>query len=335
MGLLAKRRNLSLHCAGLVALTDVKTVALRSALMGTSSYLDVFVICSGLHREQDAPDLSKGEYPACAAMTTGYVFRVENEATVLQLQRLGRTGYLTTLSVKSGDDEKDTPEALHSKRMPRSRWLSWPYISYLCAVALCISIWVRVLMLQDLWALAVLGLYAFVRLINVTVIRRRAAIAWKGAPEPGVKGDLLILLSQDRWIRMRGNVDDLKAVTSGQWLREPTLLESTFTSLATVLVYLNIFLLDNAGFEANVLIVLLLLCSAGLLGMSNECTRQCRMYDKIISIDGEPRAYLRRLDLAGDLIEQTGRDDWAIRLGMVQPKGDDDTKTMDAGPKIM
>jgi hypothetical protein len=57
-----------------------------------------------------------------------------------------------------------------------------------------------------------------------------------GALEPGVKGDLLVLLSQDRWVRIRGLVDDLKAVASGSWLRKPTALEQFMTTLATILV---------------------------------------------------------------------------------------------------
>jgi hypothetical protein len=85
---------------GLVALADVDTVATRTACTGSASFLDAFVIVPGLHRQQHAMDLSKGEYPACAAMTTGYVFRVENQATVLYLQKVGRTGHLTTLEVR-------------------------------------------------------------------------------------------------------------------------------------------------------------------------------------------------------------------------------------------
>jgi hypothetical protein len=57
-----------------------------------------------------------------------------------------------------------------------------------------------------------------------------------GALEPGVNGDLLVLLSQDRWVRIRGLVDDLKAVTSASWLRETTAAESSATTFATLLV---------------------------------------------------------------------------------------------------
>lgn len=80
---------MSLDAAGIVALADIKTIALRTALTGTSAYLDTFVLCPGIHRQQSAPELNGGEYPACGAMTSGYVFRVENPATVLYLQKVG------------------------------------------------------------------------------------------------------------------------------------------------------------------------------------------------------------------------------------------------------
>lgn len=320
--------------AGLVALADITTVARRTALTGTSSLLDALVICPGMHRQQNAPDLSNGEYPACAAMTTGYVFRVENEATVLHLQKLGKPGHLTTLVVSSVRHESLTLRKLHGLPLVTGT-TTLPFLSYSCAVALSLIIGLLLLSLEDWWGLTALGLLMTARLINVIVVRRRATVGWKGALEPGVDGDLLILLSQDRWIRMRGSVDDLKSVTSGQWLREPTFVESSLVSFATLLVYFDAALTGNARREGKLLLLLLLLSSAGLLGLANECTLELRMYDKVLSIAGKPKKYNRRLDLASDLIEQTGRDDWAIRLGMTQPKGNGDSKTSDNGPKTM
>ena len=64
--------NLSLDAAGLVALADLTTIAKRTALTGTACLSDVLVLCPGIHRQQNAPDLNGGEYPATGAMTTGY-----------------------------------------------------------------------------------------------------------------------------------------------------------------------------------------------------------------------------------------------------------------------
>ena len=316
-------------------LADLRTVALRTALTGTSSLLDTLVICPGLHRQQDAPDLSKGEYPACAAMTTGYVFRVENEATVLHLQKSGKPGHLTTLAVSSIRDDSTILKRLFPFGFQVTSRTVLPFLSYSCAVALSVVVSLLMLLLEDWWGLAVLSSINLARLLNIIVMKRRASLGWKGASEPDVYGDLLILLSQDRWIRMRGAVDELKVVTSGQWLREPTFLESSIVSFATLLVYLDAALATNAKREGKALLLALLLCSAALLGIANQYTAEFRMYDKLITIDEKPRPYNRRLDLADDLIRQTGRDDWAIRLGMTQPKDDGGSKTGDQGPKIM
>ncbi len=75
--------------------------------------------------------------------------------------------------------------------------------------------------IKDWWALAVLGMLVLSRTINVFVIKRRASDSsvWKGAEEEG-RGDLLIVLNQDRWIRLQGDISDVKRVTAGQWLRD-------------------------------------------------------------------------------------------------------------------
>ena len=330
---LDKYPDFALDPAGLVTIADLTAVARRTALTGTSSLLDALVICPGMHKQQNAPDLSKGEYPACAAMTTGYVFRVENEATVYYLQRVGRPGHLTTLAV-SKPGERSTVSTRAGNLFGITGANSLSSLSYSCAAMLTIAVWLLLLLLQDLSGLLVLSLLIVTRLINAVVIQRRATLGWKGASEPDKSGDLLILLSQDRWIRMRGLVDDLKAVTSGQWLREPTFTESSLVSFATLLVFFCVALGSNARKEGRVLLLVLQLLSAALLGIANQYNQGFRMYDRTVEVCEKPRKYDRRLDLANDLIREIGKYEWAIRLGMVQPKNNESKKS-DQGPKIM
>ncbi|KAI4236338.1 MAG: hypothetical protein L6R40_006177 [Gallowayella cf. fulva] len=75
---------------GLFTLTPLTTIAQRTAQRGTFP-LDPLLLAPGLHLQPTANDLHRGEYPICAALTSGYVFRVENPATVYFLQRVGRT----------------------------------------------------------------------------------------------------------------------------------------------------------------------------------------------------------------------------------------------------
>ncbi len=74
--------GITLESAGLIALADLSTVAVRTALTGTASYLDVLVLAPGMHQQQSAVKINDGELPNTGSMTKGYVFRVENPATV-------------------------------------------------------------------------------------------------------------------------------------------------------------------------------------------------------------------------------------------------------------
>ena len=313
--------DFSLDLVGILLLAPLDSIKRKIAFRGTASLLDAFLICPGLSTLQDAASLAKAEYPACAAMTSGYVFRVENEATVFQLQQLGKPGCLTTIMVSSG--RKDGALGLESAGL-------W----YYAATAQAILAYLFIVAEQDWWGAMCLTVLMLANLTNSIVIRRRAALGWKGAPEPGVQSDLLILLSQDRWIRMRGLTDDVKAVTSGQWLRESTLIEGFFTSLATLVVYIDVVLWKNASHVSQCWLLLLLVETTALIGLSNLFTEELHMYDKVIGVYGSPKPYARRLDLADELIKETGRKDWAIRLGMVQAtKGEDEN--FEQGPKTM
>jgi hypothetical protein len=155
------------------------------------------------------------------------------------------------------------------------------------------------------------------------VIKRRSKLGWKGVLEEGVKGDLMILLSQDRWIRLRGLVDDLKAVTSGQWLRDQSPLEEFTTSAATILVYLSAAVASNASITGSFLILGLLLFSVAMLGLSNALTKSLQMFGRTVTMVGEPKSYSRRLDLAEEMIAcHDGRNDWAIGMGLIVPPKD-------------
>ncbi|PBK72033.1 hypothetical protein ARMSODRAFT_1016034 [Armillaria solidipes] len=69
--------------AGLLVLADFSAVALRPALTGGASFLDALVLVPGMHKQQCADEINRGEFPTTGAMTSGYVYRVENPATVL------------------------------------------------------------------------------------------------------------------------------------------------------------------------------------------------------------------------------------------------------------
>ncbi|TFK48239.1 hypothetical protein OE88DRAFT_1664709 [Heliocybe sulcata] len=292
--------------AGLLLLADVRTIAYHTTIQGTSSFLDIFFLAPGIHQQQHAPEVSRGEYPATGAMTTGYVFRTENEATVYYLQRVGKTGHLVTIEVLPS-----APNSAPSSRDTLVRMLRMAGVAFTVAVIL------RLYHLRDWWAVGCMTALMTARLLNVIVIKRRSKLGWKGAAEPGVQGDLLVLLSQDRWLRMQGLVDDLKTVTSGSWLREESTAESFLVTIGTLLVYASPAVAMNASPVGGSLILCVILVSLALLGLCNALADTQKMFGRTLRTVGEPKKYRRRLDLVEELVKVHGRDDWAIGMGMV------------------
>lgn len=297
--------------------------------------LDTLVLCPSIQRQQAATELNGGEYPAVAALTSGYVFRVENPATVAYLQKISLTGHLTTLSVINVGKKQSVTAQLLSTFYTFENANLMSSISYLTAASLTIVVLVLFVISADWWGLFVIFLLMFARFCNTIIIRRRSRIGWKGASEPDVQGDLLILLSQDRWVRMRGAVDDLKTVTSGQWLHEMTFIEGSVAAFATLLVYLDAALASNLKQSGKVLLLVLLIVSAGLLAIANVRTDKLQMHGNIVKADGPRKNYGRRRDMADELIKETGRDDWAIRLGMIVPPSDKPAKSKLEVPATM
>ncbi|KAK0200599.1 hypothetical protein DFS33DRAFT_1376101 [Desarmillaria ectypa] len=317
--------HITLESAGLIALADLSTVAVRTALTGTASYLDVLVLTPGMHQQQSAVKINDGELPNTGSMTNGYVFRVENPATVSYLRHIGRTGKLVTARVStkpSRDCDPFTNPFCDNDLSPQNS----PFfvagvratLLYLMCPILTIIVFALLCIIRDWWAVTVLGMLVLARFINVVVIKRRSQEGWKGKKESG-NGDLLILLSQDRWVRLQGTINDLKAVTAGHWLRGQTSEESFAVGFATLLVYASAALAGNASTVGSLHIACLLLCSAALLSLCNSSTQCLQMFGRIVQREGDRKDYAQRLDMVKDLICQSGKSDWAIGMGLIKP----------------
>ncbi|KAK0492414.1 hypothetical protein EDD18DRAFT_1310973 [Armillaria luteobubalina] len=269
--------NATLQAAGLIALADLPPVVIQTALIGTASYSDALVTSPGMHHQQAASEINHGEFPITGAMTTGYIFCVENTATVHYLQSISVAGHLGTAHVYLRNDIFKESSLLQS------------FIAGLPASLLYALYW---------WALGVLGGFVVSRFTNVVVIKRTDERGWKGQKEPGVHGDLLILLCHD-------------PVASGQWLRDMTAMNNFAVTCATMLIYTSAALSFNASTAGSMLIASLLLSTAALLTIC----------DQVIRTVGAPKKYEQRLALANELIvEMGGRNDWAIGMGLVLPE---------------
>lgn len=174
----------SFDAASLIAIADLSTIARRTALLGSVNLLNTLVLCPGIHRQQKASDLNKGEYPATVALATGYVFRIQNQATVAYLQHVGITGQLVTLTVES---------------VPKGSWYRFRTAVYGPGKSACSTVLVLVATLAsticiillavagDWWGFALLLSLVGARSLNIILIHRRTKPSWHGALEPGVK----------------------------------------------------------------------------------------------------------------------------------------------------
>jgi hypothetical protein len=233
-------------------------------------------------------------------MTTGYVFRIENPATVFYLQSVGETGMLTNISISR----------------PDSRLLADVSPVHLASAASVVA-FASLSSFGDWWAVSYLLALVLVRCINAAIIRFQAHTCWHGQSEPGQLGELFVLLSYDRWVRIRGEVDDLKAVTSGRWLHRPTGFQSTMSGIATLLAYTATTLVANATFKGQIVVAVMLIVNAAALGLANLRTTALHMKGRVLTIEGERKAYERRRVLADELIAESGRTDWAIAMGLI------------------
>ncbi|KAK0451154.1 uncharacterized protein EV420DRAFT_724515 [Desarmillaria tabescens] len=332
--------HITLESAGLVALADLSIVAVRTALTGTASWIDILVLAPGMHQQQSADEVNRAEFPQTGSLTNGYVFRIENPATVSYLQRIGRTGHLVTAWVEPKPIPSNPLMIPYFGGIDLSPQNHPFYIAgvsvallYLLCPILTIVVFVLVGSIRDWWALGVLGMLVLSRTINVFIIKRRVADSenWKGTLEKG-EGDLLIVLSQDRWVRLQGELSDVKRVTAGQWLRDEDRLEGLAVGIATLLVYAAAALAGNASTVGSLLIALLLLCSVALLALCNSFTHRLQMYDCIVQEDKTlKKHYDRRLDMVKDLIAEerikyaNGKHDresdpgeWAVSMGLIK-----------------
>lgn len=97
--------NFTLSAAGLLALADLSTLAQRTALHGGSSWLDSLLLVPGLHYQQAADELARGEGAhVLTAVEVGRdgvptSHRIVNQAVVNYLLRTAKEGRTVVLDV--------------------------------------------------------------------------------------------------------------------------------------------------------------------------------------------------------------------------------------------
>ena len=124
-------------------------------------------------------------------------------------------------------------------------------------------------------------------------------------------------------------MDDLKAVTSGSWLRLETGVQDLLSQLSCLLVWLSVLMALAATDSEKVVLVVMVLVKHVMVAWSARSSKLVKngvmMQGRKISVDeskGENGLvkYARRLEMAEELIKEFDRRDWAEQMGMVKPK---------------
>ncbi|CAN8100200.1 unnamed protein product [Discula destructiva] len=313
--------NFSLSASGLIVLADLSTIAQRTALRGGSSWLDSLLLAPGLHYQQAADDLTRGaKAQVLIAVEVGRdgkptAHRIANQAVVSYVLRVAKEGRTVVLDV-GGIPLKKSSWGVRRKSRVRGgqramlyggpeeirEHLSWlAQLLYVASPVLtCVAI-AFVVLLKDWWALAIIGLLMVSRILNITVIKARCRPKPTHLPSPFTLPASLppppritqytITLSPTTTVTLRGLSSDLYAITTTVWLRPKSHLEGYLEAIAKVLVYLVAAISGNATQAGNIVLLLLLLVSAGLLALSNAQQRGLRNGGRVVEPSSENGGY--------------------------------------------
>ncbi|KAF6815387.1 hypothetical protein CPLU01_14157 [Colletotrichum plurivorum] len=346
--------HLSLSSAGLIALADLQTLSRRTALTGTSSWLDALVLAPGLHYHQAAEEAISGDYSTSSAVTSrafgsgnddsggqNGVFaaetlptgesrpvRVTNPGMLLLLSRIklqeekkrSREMRQTTLQKRrrsggGGIEALDAADKIHDDEhkvifldvgtLPSGRRKrtgrafasasgegDWEFerasnMLYLASPLLTASAVTVMVLLGDWWGLAAIAALMTSRLLNIYIIKSRTPPQPHPSPSPSSAPSLTeytVPLSPLLTIHIRGSVPDLSALTSSQKLLPLTETQNYLEAAAKLTIYVVAALGGNVSQSGNAVLLVLLLGSAALLGLSNGSMKGVRGQGRVARV---------------------------------------------------
>lgn len=174
-------------------------------------------------------------------------------------------------------------------------WLS--HVFYLLSPLLTVTAATCMILLSDWWGLAFIVALMVSRLLNIFTIRKRCrlppvvppspltlpinALGGGAAPPSNRPTEYTITLGQHRTVVLRGRSDDLQAITTQIWLRGKTNADGYLEATAKLIVYMVAALSGNLTQAGALVLMVLLLLSAGLLGLSNAHIRGLQMHGRV------------------------------------------------------
>ncbi|KAL6903120.1 hypothetical protein GGI43DRAFT_333369 [Trichoderma evansii] len=203
----------------------------------------------------------------------------------------------------------------HVKGVLEFDWVS--HALYLLSPLLTVAAIVFMVLLQDWWGLGFLIALMVSRLANIWAIKERCQPAATppppltpvpppakdvpvSSPEPTAvaasKPSLQLPITlkredtgmteytidwgQNRRVILKGQDADLRAVTTEAWLRAKTTIEGYLEAMSKLIVYMVASLSGNLSQAGAIVLMSLLLVSAGLLGLSNAHATSLQMHGR-------------------------------------------------------
>lgn len=157
------------------------------------------------------------------------------------------------------------------------------------------------------------------RLINLVVAKHRSIDIEDLSREPGSEYDLLIHLSQDRWIRLRGAEADLRIVVACQGLRVQSAMEGLAVSFGTISVYLAVALSPNISPKGSWVIICLVFCSSISMALHHFLTPCLQTLNRVVRVEGRPTRYGERISQGN-----TGGDERGVVVSMMPSRRGED-----------
>jgi hypothetical protein len=202
-------------------------------------------------------------------------------------------------------------------------------VLFLLTPLLTVAAIVMMVVTQDWWGVGIIAALMAARALNIWIIRNRTQTQipkprdcicnlphdHKAHTDPGGDSEdetqqqqhWQISLPSNRTICLRGFAQDLEALTTGIWMREKTNIEGYMEAMAKLIVYMVAAFSGNMYQTGNIILMILLLVSAGLLALSNSHEEDFSMNGRFAILAGE-----------GDGVEGVAVKDDTVRGGDVE-----------------
>ncbi|KAJ6787179.1 hypothetical protein PWT90_05567 [Aphanocladium album] len=202
-------------------------------------------------------------------------------------------------------------------------WLS--HLFYVASPVLTVAASTFMVLLSDWWGLGFIVSLMASRLLNIYTIRKRcqplppptssaaklAGVVFGPVPE-NRPTEYVIELGPSQRVVLRGLSDDLQAVTTQAWLRGKTNVDGYLEAASKLIVYMVAAFSGNLTQAGAIVLMMLLLLSAGLLGLSNAHIRGLQMHGRVARPETERVGDAKMFDAASVDLEEGRRDGFPV-----------------------